>query len=209
MFRRVAASRWQHAPVVSAAARRAPDAHRRPRRCDQSGAARGAVSRREHAGGDDRAGGGVPRARPPDGALHRSRALGVSHAHGERGHVDKTRLTQVGRALAQLGIEHIPAYSPHARGRSERLNRTFQDRLVNELRAARIAATSRDCRRCDRDVLEPQESEMRSAPCRRRVERKAVVQSHRMMIGTTETAIWFTCHQSSARTWLCMSSRRL
>ena len=48
-------------------------------------------------------------------------------------------LTQVGRALARLGIEHIPSYSPQARGRSERLNRTFQDRLVNELRVAGIA----------------------------------------------------------------------
>ena len=38
----------------------------------------------------------------------------------------------------RLGIEHIPAYSPQARGRSERLNRTFQDRLVNELRVAKI-----------------------------------------------------------------------
>jgi hypothetical protein len=54
--------------------------------------------------------------------------------------VDKTRLTQVGRALARLGIEHIPSYSPQARGRSERLNRTFQDRLVNELRVAAITS---------------------------------------------------------------------
>jgi transposase len=52
--------------------------------------------------------------------------------------VDKTRLTQVGRALHRLGVEHIPAYSPQARGRSERLNRTLQDRLVNELRVAAI-----------------------------------------------------------------------
>src|SRR5713226_10173883 len=52
--------------------------------------------------------------------------------------VDRDKLTQVGRALARLGIEHIPAYSPQARGRSERLTRTFQDRLVNELRAAGI-----------------------------------------------------------------------
>jgi hypothetical protein len=44
----------------------------------------------------------------------------------------------VGRALDRLGIEHIAAYSPQARGRSERLNRTFQDRLVNELRVAQI-----------------------------------------------------------------------
>jgi hypothetical protein len=44
----------------------------------------------------------------------------------------------VGRALAHLGIEHIGAYSPQARGRGERLNRTLQDRLVNELRLAGI-----------------------------------------------------------------------
>ena len=48
--------------------------------------------------------------------------------------VDKTRLTQVGRAFNQLGIEHIPAYSPEARGRSERAFATFQDRLVKELK---------------------------------------------------------------------------
>jgi len=50
--------------------------------------------------------------------------------------VSKTHLTQVGQALERLGIEHIPSYSPQARGRSERMNRTLQDRLVNELRAA-------------------------------------------------------------------------
>lgn len=50
------------------------------------------------------------------------------------GKVDKERLTQVGRGLKQLGIAHIPAYSPEARGRSERMFGTLQDRLVNELR---------------------------------------------------------------------------
>ena len=50
--------------------------------------------------------------------------------------VSKTHLTQVGQALHRLGIEHIPSYSPQARGRSERMNRTLQNRLVNELRAA-------------------------------------------------------------------------
>jgi hypothetical protein len=55
------------------------------------------------------------------------------------GPIDRTRLTHVGRALAHLGIEHIGAYSPQARGRGERLNRTLQDRLVNELRLAGIA----------------------------------------------------------------------
>ena len=50
--------------------------------------------------------------------------------------VDRTQLTQLGRALARRGIEHIGAYSPQARGRGERVNRTLQDRLVNELRPA-------------------------------------------------------------------------
>jgi len=55
------------------------------------------------------------------------------------GPVDRTRLTQVGRALDKLGIEHIAAYSPEARGRSERMFRTLQDRLVKELALAGIA----------------------------------------------------------------------
>jgi transposase len=54
------------------------------------------------------------------------------------GKVSRTALTQVGRALQQLGIEHIAAYSPEARGRSERLFRTLQDRLPKELRLAGI-----------------------------------------------------------------------
>ena len=54
------------------------------------------------------------------------------------GKVSKTNLTQVGEALARLGIEHIPSYSPQARGRSERMNQTLQGRLVNELRAAGV-----------------------------------------------------------------------
>ena len=44
--------------------------------------------------------------------------------------------TQLGRALEQLGIEQIPAYSPQTKGRIERAWRTFQDRLVSELRLA-------------------------------------------------------------------------
>jgi hypothetical protein len=52
--------------------------------------------------------------------------------------VDKQRLTQVGRALFRLGIEHIPAYSPEARGRSERTFGTLQERLPKELKLAGI-----------------------------------------------------------------------
>jgi len=52
--------------------------------------------------------------------------------------VDKYRLTQVGRALRELGIQMIPAYSPQARGRSERNFGTWQGRLPQELRLAGI-----------------------------------------------------------------------
>jgi transposase len=52
--------------------------------------------------------------------------------------VDKTRLTQVGRALKELGIHMIPAYSPQARGRMERSYGTWQGRLPQELRLAGI-----------------------------------------------------------------------
>ena len=61
------------------------------------------------------------------------------------GKVDKTHLTQVGRALKQLGIEHIAAWLrpprftlPEARGRSERAFRTHQGRLPQELAKAGV-----------------------------------------------------------------------
>jgi transposase len=54
------------------------------------------------------------------------------------GKVSKTVLTQFGRALKQLGIAHIAAYSPQARGRSERAFETLQDRLPKELKLAGI-----------------------------------------------------------------------
>jgi transposase len=52
--------------------------------------------------------------------------------------VDKTRVTQVGRALKELGIQMIAAYSPQARGRMERSYGTWQGRLPQELRLAGI-----------------------------------------------------------------------
>jgi transposase len=55
------------------------------------------------------------------------------------GPVSRTTLTQFGRALKQLGIHHIAAYSPQARGRSERAFSTLQDRLPKELRLAGIS----------------------------------------------------------------------
>jgi len=56
----------------------------------------------------------------------------------EAGKIDKDNPTQVHRALGQLGIELIPAYSPEARGRSERMFGTLQGRLPQELRLAGI-----------------------------------------------------------------------
>ena len=56
----------------------------------------------------------------------------------EAGAVDRKQPTQVGRALERLGVEHIAAYSPQARGRSERVFQTLQDRLVKELALAGI-----------------------------------------------------------------------
>jgi transposase len=56
------------------------------------------------------------------------------------GKVDPHRLTQVGRALREMGIRMIPAYSPQARGRSERCFGTWQGRLPQELRLHKIAS---------------------------------------------------------------------
>jgi hypothetical protein len=61
----------------------------------------------------------------------------VTPKSGEK--VDKHRLTQVGRAMKELGVRMIPAYSPQARGRSERSFGTWQGRLPQELRLAGIA----------------------------------------------------------------------
>ncbi|HSP97496.1 MAG TPA: ISNCY family transposase [Candidatus Dormibacteraeota bacterium] len=71
-------------------------------------------------------------------ALYTDRAHWAVHTPTAGGGSDRRRPTQVGRALARLGIEHILGYSPQARGRSERANRTLQGRLVNELRLAGI-----------------------------------------------------------------------
>jgi transposase len=75
-------------------------------------------------------------------AVYTDRAHWAFHTPQANGAINRRQLTQVGRALERLGVEHIPAYSPQARGRSERLNRTFQDRLVNELRVAQITTLS-------------------------------------------------------------------
>ena len=71
-------------------------------------------------------------------SLYTDRGSHYFHTPEAGGPVDRENPTQVGRALAQLGVEHIAAYSPEARGRSERLFGTLQDRLVRELALAGI-----------------------------------------------------------------------
>jgi len=71
-------------------------------------------------------------------ALYSDRASHFFETPRAGGPVDRQRLTQVGRALKELGIQMIPAYSPQARGRGERRFGTWQGRLPQELRLAGI-----------------------------------------------------------------------
>jgi hypothetical protein len=71
-------------------------------------------------------------------SLYTDRGSHYFHTPEAGGKVDRGRLTQVGRALDHLGVEHIAAYSPQARGRSERVFHTLQDRLTKELGLAGI-----------------------------------------------------------------------
>jgi transposase len=72
-------------------------------------------------------------------SLYTDRGSHFFYTEEAGGAVQKGRLTQIGRALAQLGIEHIPSYSPQARGRMERFFETWQGRLPQELRKAGIS----------------------------------------------------------------------
>src|SRR6185312_4493119 len=65
-------------------------------------------------------------------AFYTDRGSHYFHTPEAAGTVDKSKPTQVGRALAQLGITHIPSYSPEARGRMERVFGTLQSRLPPE-----------------------------------------------------------------------------
>jgi transposase len=71
-------------------------------------------------------------------ALYSDRGSHFFYTPRAGGKVDKSRPTQVGRAMQELGIQTIAAYSPEARGRSERNFGTWQNRLPQELRVAGI-----------------------------------------------------------------------
>jgi transposase len=87
-------------------------------------------------------------------SLYTDRGSHYFHTPEAGGKVDRSCLTQVGRALDHLGVEHIAAYSPQARGRSERMFETLQDRLTKELTLAGIA-TIEAANRFLRDVYIP------------------------------------------------------
>jgi transposase len=87
-------------------------------------------------------------------SLYTDRGSHYFHTPEAGGKVDRANLTQVGRALDHLGVEHIAAYSPQARGRSERPFHTLQDRLVKELALVGIATVA-DADAFIRDVFIP------------------------------------------------------
>jgi len=72
------------------------------------------------------------------GSLYTDRGSHYFFTPKAGGKVDTKQLTQVGRALKQLGIRHIPSYTPEGRGRMERVFGTLQQRLVPELRRAGV-----------------------------------------------------------------------
>jgi hypothetical protein len=80
------------------------------------------------------------------------------------GKVSKAQLTQFGRAMSHLGIEMIPAYSPEARGRSERAFRTHQDRLPKELAAHGITEMQEANRYLDQVYRQEFNREFKQSP---------------------------------------------
>src|SRR4029434_9573474 len=87
-------------------------------------------------------------------ALYSDRASHFFVTPKAGGKVDPNRVTQLGRALRELGIDMIPAYSPQARGRMERSYRTWQGRFPQELRLRGIRdVTSANERSGERPVV--------------------------------------------------------
>lgn len=87
-------------------------------------------------------------------SVYSDRAGHFFHTPKAGGKVDLSNFTQFGRAMYELGIETIPAYSPQARGRCERFYRTWQDRLPKELKLHGIK-TMAEANRYIREVFIP------------------------------------------------------
>lgn len=88
-------------------------------------------------------------------SLYTDRGSHYFHTPRAGGPVDKRQPTQIGRALAQLGIEHIPSYSPQARGRMERLFGTLQGRWPQEFRLKGVSTVAA-ANRCLAEALIPE-----------------------------------------------------
>ena len=110
-------------------------------------------------------------------ALYSDRASHFFVTPQAGGKVDPERLTQVGRALKELGIQMIPAYSPQARGRSERNFGTWQGRLPQELRLRGITTVEPPMSSCARSIspssierfrVPPAQPGSAFLPCRRK-----------------------------------------
>jgi len=121
-------------------------------------------------------------------ALYSDRAGWATYTAKAGEPVDRTRRTQVGRALERLGVEHILAYSPQARGRSERVNRTLQDRLVKELHTAGVRTLERANRFLEADFLPTFNDEFARAP--------ADAESGFAPLGATDLEAIF-CHEET------------
>ena len=111
-------------------------------------------------------------------SLYTDRGSHYFHTPEAGGKVDKSNPTQVGRALHQLGIEHIAAYSPQARGRSERAFGTLQNRLVKELSLAGITEIEAANRFIEESYLPDQQPALRNK-ARARSQRLRVIGSAR------------------------------
>ena len=98
-------------------------------------------------------------------SLYTDRGSHYWHTPEAGGKVDRRHLTQFGRAMQQLGVEMIAAYSPEARGRSERMFRTHQDRLTKELAAAGIRGMA-EANRYVKEVYLPEFNAEFSHPAR-------------------------------------------
>jgi len=132
-------------------------------------------------------------------ALYTDRGSHFFHTPKAGGAVDKTTLTQIGRALATLGIQHIPSYSPQGRGRMERLFGSWQGRLPQELGTAGV----RDMEAANRyihEVFQPWHNAHWTEPAREkgtafvplgRVDLEAIlcVQQERV-VGADNTVVW-------------------
>ena len=97
-------------------------------------------------------------------SIYSDRAGHFFHTPKAGGKVDLSNLTQIGRSMYELGIRMIPAYSPEARGRGERLNETWQGRLPNELKLNKIK-TTQEANRYIRETFQPwHNSDLKKSP---------------------------------------------